>query len=329
MHRKRITLKEIARDAKVSPTTVSLVLNGRTDVHIAQETRDRIVECARKLGYRFKKPITGKLAKPVVIYINTEKGQNHIGTSFFSNLIEDIKRLSQRNFDFIEIICSQADFSGQIKMMIQSDPLLIVSHNFEICRILRDHGIETPIIIPQGDPEYPVGGLTSYFMVDDQQVGYLAARELCRRGARKTLMIFPSWGGRTSRERKESFLLEFESNIRRGDLLNLDSFQPSHLWKQLDQCDLSAYDSFYCYSDAMAIYLIKYLHREGNLDRWAILGTDNLYWGEFVSPSLTTMDLHEENMAQAVIDMAEKLKAGDSFVPTKTRFPVSLIKRES
>ncbi len=48
----RPTMVDVARHAGVSQTTVSFVLNGRTDVPVAPETRRRVLEAAALLGYR-------------------------------------------------------------------------------------------------------------------------------------------------------------------------------------------------------------------------------------------------------------------------------------
>ena len=48
---RRATSVDIARQAGVSQTTVSFVLNGRQDVTIPQETRDRVLRVARELNY--------------------------------------------------------------------------------------------------------------------------------------------------------------------------------------------------------------------------------------------------------------------------------------
>jgi LacI family transcriptional regulator len=52
MMRKRVKMVDIARAAKVSQTTVSLVLNHVPNVRIADETRQRVVQVARALGYK-------------------------------------------------------------------------------------------------------------------------------------------------------------------------------------------------------------------------------------------------------------------------------------
>lgn len=51
MTRKKVTMRQIAEAANVSRTTVSFVLNGRTEYMISSETRDRVFQSARSLGY--------------------------------------------------------------------------------------------------------------------------------------------------------------------------------------------------------------------------------------------------------------------------------------
>ncbi|RUT28876.1 LacI family DNA-binding transcriptional regulator [Arsenicitalea aurantiaca] len=49
--KKRVKMVDIARAAKVSQTTVSLVLNHVPNIRIADETRQRVLSVARELGY--------------------------------------------------------------------------------------------------------------------------------------------------------------------------------------------------------------------------------------------------------------------------------------
>ncbi len=48
----RVTLREVADKAGVTPSIVSRVLNGKPEVRVAEETRARILEAARELDYR-------------------------------------------------------------------------------------------------------------------------------------------------------------------------------------------------------------------------------------------------------------------------------------
>jgi LacI family transcriptional regulator len=49
---KRVTMTDIAKAAGCSQTTVSFVMNGTPGIRLSAETRERVIEAARSLGYR-------------------------------------------------------------------------------------------------------------------------------------------------------------------------------------------------------------------------------------------------------------------------------------
>ena len=58
----RATLTKVAREAGVSKTTASLVINGKADqVNIAVSTRERVMEAARNFNYRPARFVPGRL----------------------------------------------------------------------------------------------------------------------------------------------------------------------------------------------------------------------------------------------------------------------------
>ncbi|CBK73952.1 Transcriptional regulators [Butyrivibrio fibrisolvens 16/4] len=48
---KKVTIKDVAREAGVSVATVSYVVNGRTDLKISDETRKRVLQVINLLNY--------------------------------------------------------------------------------------------------------------------------------------------------------------------------------------------------------------------------------------------------------------------------------------
>jgi LacI family transcriptional regulator len=50
--RERVTLRDVAERAGVSPTTASFVLSGRRDMRISTTTEERVIQAARMLDYR-------------------------------------------------------------------------------------------------------------------------------------------------------------------------------------------------------------------------------------------------------------------------------------
>ena len=56
------TLKQVAEDAQVSPAVVSRVLNDKeSNIRISEQTRQRVLEAAQRLGYR-PNPAASRLA---------------------------------------------------------------------------------------------------------------------------------------------------------------------------------------------------------------------------------------------------------------------------
>lgn len=52
MATRRATLADVARLAGLSPTSASMILNGRPNTRLSQEAHDRVIAAARELGYR-------------------------------------------------------------------------------------------------------------------------------------------------------------------------------------------------------------------------------------------------------------------------------------
>ncbi len=48
---KKITRREVAAEAGVSETTVSVVISGNANIKIAEETQKRVLDAAKKSGY--------------------------------------------------------------------------------------------------------------------------------------------------------------------------------------------------------------------------------------------------------------------------------------
>lgn len=51
MANKKVTIRDVAKEAGVSVATVSYVVNGRTDLKISDETRKRVLQVINLLNY--------------------------------------------------------------------------------------------------------------------------------------------------------------------------------------------------------------------------------------------------------------------------------------
>ncbi|MDY0091517.1 MAG: LacI family DNA-binding transcriptional regulator [Candidatus Vecturithrix sp.] len=105
-----VKLKDVARKAGVSPTTVSLVFNQGSQSRISQATRERILEAAQELGYqpgktaqRMAKNITQPLPQqipPTIALVITD-----ITNPFFTELAAVIEDVASR-YGYNIILCN-------------------------------------------------------------------------------------------------------------------------------------------------------------------------------------------------------------------------------
>ena len=109
--RARVTIRQVAELAGVSISTVSRVLNGRSDV--SQETRLAVEEVARSHGYDTRRAVTAGPAGPLrertefpgerlsgLVGVTTTTS----GTAYFSTILEGItEALAER--DMWAVVC--------------------------------------------------------------------------------------------------------------------------------------------------------------------------------------------------------------------------------
>ena len=82
------TIKDVAQLSKVSATTVSLILNNKA-IRASEETRARVFEAAKQLGYE---------PNPIAVALITKKSHTvglilpNIGNFFFSELSKLVER---------------------------------------------------------------------------------------------------------------------------------------------------------------------------------------------------------------------------------------------
>ena len=332
MYRKRITLKDIAAAAGVSTTTVSLILNGRSDVHIGEETKSRVLSAADQLGYVFT-PSRKNSASPIVCFIHGDVDQINIGTSFFGRIASLLRGLCEEHeIGFIEFEFGRMATFAQYQNILSYRPVAFVTAGGSFVSFHQEQKSEIPLFILQGNSRFQEqAGHTTIYNVDDFAVGKIAAEHLFQRGFRYCGMVFPHFNNRCYNDRFLGFTSVFEKLGGEFDHIRFSTDDHRGLVDWFTAWDRGGFDSFYFFSDAMAIPGIRGLSLQGVRipEDIGVIGTDNLYWGAYTVPSLTTMDLNEGIFAGRICDEIRNLVAGGSLRPGNITVPVQLIHRDS
>ncbi len=150
MYKKRVTLKDIAQASGVSTTTVSIILNGRRDVRIGEETRTRVLAAADKLAYSITPP--KKIhASPIVCFVHGTVEQINIGTSFYARVSSHLRSLCEDNdFGFLEFEFNEKAKLPQYQTILAYQPVAFVTASSEFCEFHENQKNDTPLFMLQG-----------------------------------------------------------------------------------------------------------------------------------------------------------------------------------
>lgn len=303
----KVTLKDIAREVGLSPTSVSLVLNDRP-CKISAENRRRIKEVARKKRY-----IPNQIARSLVTQHSQTLGLvvPNIESRFFSSLARNL-----------ELRCRER---GYLLLITNSDGSK--SNDTELVRLLVNRGVDGLFIVVS-DELRPGRELASmleqlpvpYVMVDrfiegldcdkvgfnNEQGGYLATSYLLGRGHERVACLINKESN-TGLER----MVGYERALReRG--IEPDPELEFHTAYYIDDAYESAKGflktdatAVFASSDNIALGLLKLLYAHDlRVPRdYSVVSYDNSAADSLFEPALTSIEQNSGELADAAIDL--------------------------
>jgi len=204
MQKRRPTIKDIAKMAKVSPTAVSMALNDQP--RIAAKTKARILQIAHQLGYQpnfVARSLVKKKTHTIGLIITT------ILNPFYPELAKGIEDkasesgyniiLCSTNYDlklekyYIDILRSKG-VDGIIFSSVETrDPNIkaLIEDRFPF--VLVNRRVHNPLLSKRLD----------YIVLDNCAGGYMAMEHLCRLGHRRIAIVAGGFNISTAVERTE------------------------------------------------------------------------------------------------------------------------------
>ena len=206
-----VKLKDIARKVGVSPTTVSLVLNQRSDSRISEDTRNKILEAVKELGYQPTKPSKSiPIAIPPTIgFVITD-----ITNPFFTelaNVVEDVASRYGYNIILGNTRESLKDETELLKVLWRRrvDGLIIAPVDDQASNLQDFLNHEIPVVLVD---RYLQTVETSAVILDNVEGAYMAMEYLIRLGHTRIGIISGPQNITTARERLEGCIKALESH---------------------------------------------------------------------------------------------------------------------
>ena len=306
------TMYDIARDAGVSQTAVSFVLNNdKRSAKLKKETRERVLKSARKLNYRpnlFAKSLsTGKSYSTSVIISSTDeltlarvagfesycRHHGYIVNFTFATPAynEDEAKFAENIFS--EILKSNpagvAFFSDQTDLALKNVGWLKERGVPYITFQLDKDGIDSVLI----DRTTGINEAVKYlYDLGYERIAYLGKRDNFR---------LKGYQEAVAEKNKEPIYIGFDSVLHKKELFE---FGERAVEKYLEMPEKP--DAVQCYSDEMALGFISGLHKNKVRipEDVAVIGFDDIHAASMSYPLLTTV---RQSMEEAGVAVAKIL----------------------
>jgi len=322
MNKGSVTIKDIAKELKISPSTVSRALKDHPD--ISPETKKLVNSLAERWNY---------VPNPIALSL---KGgtSNTIGIIipqivhyFFSQVISGVEDFANEKGYNVMICQSNEQYENEVKnvqTLLNSHvdgiiaSLSKVTRNMDHFREIMNRNIPL-VFFDRVCEELDTDRVT----VDDEEGAYMAVKHLILEGKRRIVHLSGPPNLRISKDRIEGYLRalnEFRIHVTEDNIVKCDQIEeadwiiPSLLKRN------PVPDAFFSVNDLTAAETLNTVKEHGFKvpEEIAVVGFTNGQISKLTDPGLSTIDQHGYEMGvEAAKLLLERLK--DRTRPTQSR----------
>ncbi|MDR3284983.1 MAG: LacI family transcriptional regulator [Treponema sp.] len=330
------TIKDIARDAQVSVTTVSNVIHGRHS-RVAKETLDRINEIIREYNYTpnlSARALVNKSSRiiGVINHLIQSQATSFLQDPFHGALLGGIeKKLRERGYYMM------------IRTVADEKELYSLFNNWNLDGVILTGLFEDDFFARLVETGKPVVLLDSYVKdgrvfnvgLEDFQGGFLAAEYLIRKGHRN--IVFASPAIKTGGVIDERFR-GYQAALKKHGI----PFNPLNVYEQEITIDegialgetLSRRDDItavFATADILGAGIITGLAAQGRRipQDVSVIGFDDMFFSRITTPPLTTIHQNAEEKGAVAADMMVDFLEGKEIQGRNIVLPVELRERGS
>ena len=319
------SIREVARLAKVSPATVSRVMNGTANVN--PEKKERVLRAIAETGFvpnEVARSLFRKSAKTIGLILPG------IENPFFTQLASAIEKEADTN-GYRVFFCNTENNFEKEKMAFQmlksmnADGIILTRSEERLQPYVEEMNI--PVVVTD---TLPAGKKTNaYVDCDHYQGGRLAAEHLIECGCEKIVCMKGVQTLSSAKARYEGY----RDVCREHDLKErtVDCDYSFHRGLAATEELLEKYpdtDGIIASNDMVALSVFKVLHKKQIVvpDQIQIVGFDDIYLSSLLSPELTTITQPIEEIGRKAVELLVQHNNRD-MIGMKYVFPVSLTAR--
>jgi LacI family transcriptional regulator len=322
---KIVNIYDIAKKAKVAPSTVSLALNNSPKVR--RETKEKIIFVASELKYHpnfYARTLKQKTSKTIGLIIPDIKNPT------FSEVAGGAEKKAKDNGYEILLAISEFDRDKELEFINfvttnRVDGLLVSSQYIsellkELLEVDKDK--KAPVVIMGKPPGHNIE--KDFVYTDLEYGGYLAISHLIRLGHKRIGFLMGVAIEHLGLDRLNGYKralkengIDFDPNliIRTGHNIE-DGYYSVKKFMSIKP----PITAIFAFNDMLAISLIRGLNDIGVKvpDDMAVIGFDNIPYSNYVSPPLSTIEINNYKTGEIAVEkLLNRLKNPDSeFIPS-------------
>jgi DNA-binding LacI/PurR family transcriptional regulator len=326
-------MKDVAKEANVSPSTVSRVIAGSD--RISEETKKKVNDAIERLNYHpniAARSLTNKMTKVIGIVLPSE-AEHLFKNPFFIYVMTGISKYAQESGYYImyTFFKTEEEKLSAIQNYVNSNLvdgiILTTVHSKDQCiKYLQEKDFPFVVI---GRPEDTKNVL--WVDNDNFQAMYNVLRKLFMKGHREIAFIGAKSELNVSKDRLSGYKQAHKTNgfdIDEKSILEVEDFREdlgyNAMKKILNERKPTA---VVCTDDLLAFGASSYLV-EKNIKGISIVGFNNIPLAEYQKPALTSVDINAKELgyyaAKMLVDKLEKDIMNRHYI-----IETNLIERES
>jgi LacI family transcriptional regulator len=328
----RVTIVQVAKEAGVSLGTVSRVIND--DVHVADETRERVLAVAKELGYvanRQARGLKGRKTNTIGVLVP------NLGSGYIGEIMRGIDHELEINQLDLMLFTTQrmADketkyVANMMQGMVDGLLFLIPRSPSDYIGTLSDRNFPFVLIDNQvADEPCPYVGATNW------QGAYKATEYLIELGHKRIAFITGSMDLNSATDRLEGYKSALRTHhipvnpdlIYEGDYTQPSGYAGATTLLELQEIPTAVFAS----NDALAMGAMDAVRNRGLRvpEDISVMGFDDVPQSAMIRPALTTVRQPLEQMGRVATQMIIDILKNPEKETEQMRLPTELIVRDS
>ncbi|MCY1151755.1 MAG: LacI family DNA-binding transcriptional regulator [Sphaerochaetaceae bacterium] len=334
---KRVTRKDVAERANVSPTIVSYVINNNR--YVDSEKRKRVEKALKELGYKpnaIARALKGKQSNHILFIVDDLQSEH------FSKIMKQMDSWAFENNYFISL-CESRNSDSFVNQVHQRyfDAILIASGTFKQKYIQALINTQIPIVILEMRKYDKLSGDFGLINTGLYEGARLCCKTLIEKQRDKLLFIDSFESMSFTKSTKNDFRYKgFIDELKMHNYVESINYKiisscknEKELQLKLEEVINSGFkvNGVFGRTDSVAIHtMYKLIDMGYRIPKdCSIIGVNNARISRYTTPQVTTLDINREAIGKSIIKILEQLFHKEENPTLNISLQTSLIKRKS